>query len=209
MDMNLPLSHEIKKDATLEELEMTKQGWLSMAHQVGYPDMIWEICRWLGVVSAAANENLSDVFLFQNGDVTVFGREDVIKRLVTPSKNCWLYSRRVSVIVKTKEFVPVQSAGRDGRTAQSIERNNANAVYRALFSGEVVMSWEWLVTYDDNGIEDKKENPRECSFVNGNWILSLRNFIGPAQAAKDAHNVKNTDKERSALLSEMLVGVNV
>ena len=76
------------------------------------------------------------------------------------------------------------------------------------------MRWEWFLAYDDEGTpfqteRTNGENSDVCSFVNGSWILSVRDFIGQAQAAKEAYNLANSDAERVALLDELLVGRSV
>lgn len=211
---NLPLSNQVRPDATLEELKLTKQGWLDMARQAGYPEICWEIVRWLGKKSPSANANYDDVLLLRVEGVSIFGGETVVERRVSSSENCWLFSRHFYVIVKTKDFVPVSISGRDERAAHSIERNNKNEMNQIIFSGEVVMYWEWFLTYDDEDSpvrteREKTENSDKCFFVNGSWILLLREKIGQAQATKEAHNLANTDLERKRLLGEMLIGVPV
>ena len=132
---NLPMSNEVKQDATLEELKLTKHGWLDMARQAGYPEICWEILKYLGKKSPSSNIHYDDVLLFQVDGISLFGGETVVKRLVSPVQDCWLYRRYFYVVVKTHEFVPAKSSGHDKETARSIERNNKNLLTQIIFSG--------------------------------------------------------------------------
>lgn len=190
---NLPLSNQVRPDATLEELKMTKQGWLDMARQAGYPEICWEIVRWLGALQKTRTLPLrGTTWIWQNNNVSVIGSEYV--QVFNTTKSDYQYLRRFTVWLKNAKPGVVYR----------------NEIDNIVLNSVSVMNWEWIVFYDKKtALPSEIIDGDGCNFVNGSWILSVRDFIGQAQAAKEAHNLANTDLERKRLMDEMLVGVSV
>lgn len=188
----LPLSNQVRPDATLEELKMTKQGWLEMARQAGYPEICWEIVRWLGT---PINRYVSrgKPSLWEMGNIAIYGNEHVLT--FDQQEQNWEYTRGVCVWVRTP--------------GSKVKAHTA--LDDIVLNSNQVLYWSWTVFYDkESNTESVTPSQDEKNiFINGSWILSVRDFIGQAQAAKEAHNLANTDLERKRLMDEMLVGVSV
>lgn len=189
---NLPLSNQVRPDATLEELKLTKQGWLDMARQAGYPEICWQIVRWLGTPT---NQRITrgKPVLWEKHGIAIYGNEYAFG--FNPREDNWEYTRIVSAFVRVPES----------------KTRAFSALDEIILNSNEVLCWSWSVFYDKETHEERSFESvgNDNYFVNGSWILSVRDFIGQAQAAKEAHNLANTDLERKRLLEEMLVGVAV
>lgn len=190
---NLLTSNQIKPDATLDELKMTKQGWLDMARQAGYPEICWQIVRWLGkLVAKNVSVTAGNTRLWQSGNVAIVGNEYAEKFDV--ARNAYRFARFFTVWVR--------NAG-----AQKTYKDEMDNI---VMNSVPVMYWGWELFYDKETMaEEIFRVDSSCFFVNGSWILSVRDFIGQAQAKKEAYNLANTDLERKRLMEELLVGVSV
>lgn len=197
MENTPKLSKDISPKATLDDLKRTKEEWLLLARASGYPEIMWEIVRWLGKLSPNPRRGDDDCYLFRTGNLAILGRESTTRWSVTG--NCWLYRRTFSVCVLSGE--------------EYTGHNKENEITSIIMTSETVMHWGWFLTYenDDNPKErrelTKEEDSPSCIFINGEWAFHLRDYIGKAQSAKEIWNTDMAEVERAALLKELMVGV--
>lgn len=179
---NILTAKEIRPDSSLDELKVLKADWNQFARTAGYPQICWEIARWLGKEAPSPRRG-DTLLLFSAGNIHAFGNEEITTRNV--ARNEWVYERHVAVFVCSGS--PQTIAG-------------------VVDKGKQVMYWRWHLTGKDDPepVEDE-----DNFFVNGEWILRLREFIGASQMAKERYNTTLSDKERYSLAGLLLVGEEV
>lgn len=97
---NLPLSNQVKSDSTLEQLQITKQGWLDMARQAGYPEICWQIVRWLGTpVASKTSATPGTILIWSNkGLPTRISQISDICHLEVQSRYCIFIQERITTM---------------------------------------------------------------------------------------------------------------
>lgn len=179
---NILTAKEVQPDASLDELKILKADWNQFARAAGYPQICWEIVRWLGKPTPSPRRG-DALLLFSAGNIHAFGREEGVTRDVV--RNEWVYERHVAVFVC---------------------KGSPQTIAGVVDQGKQVMHWRWFLTGKDDPepVEDE-----DNFFVNGEWILHLREFIGASQTAKERYSATLTDKERYSLAEKLLVGEEV
>lgn len=190
MAQAIPTTSVIDKKASLDELRLLEQSWNEHARVAGYPELCWDIVRWLGEKTHLPDWQ-SSPYLWEIEKIAIIGNEVPTKYLT--GQSTFQYERRYSVwyAAHPKSF----------QTEHAIDSVVMNAV--------CVMDWGWFVTYDKDGVQYSiVENPNNY-FVNGEWILTARNFIQEAQIAKDRYTQSLAEFERAALAQKLLIGERI
>lgn len=178
-------SFEIEGTETVDELSALKKEWNDYARSVGYPDICWEILKELGKRMSKPDTLKS----WNSGEIFILGSEKQLNWNVLNMR--YTFSRRFTVWVK-KFSSPRQ-----------------NALDNIVMNSLAVMSWEWFVEYDELGEEETIQESDKNIFVNGDWILSVRDFIQDAQVKKQEREMTMTEGKRIGLLVELLAGEGV
>lgn len=116
----LIFAKDIPTDSTLDDLKLTKEGWISQARENGYPDVIWTIVRWLGGPSKEQKPGRRN-FIFLSGNVKIYGNEHVDRYGVT--EEAFVTKRTIHVWVDEDHYVMAWAweVTPDGNKAEVIE----------------------------------------------------------------------------------------
>lgn len=121
MKEKLTFAKDISPDTTLEDLKLTKEGWINQARENGYPDVIWTIVRWLGKPDVRRHGTKG--LVFELGNIKIYGNEGVERYGVR--EEAYISSRKIHVWIDDDHYVMcwVWEVTPDGNKAEDIERS--------------------------------------------------------------------------------------
>lgn len=185
---------ELRKDASLSELKQLKQEWLEEARQQAIPVKAWEILRWLG--HPVQFGLLREALFWQAGKISLIGSQRSV--IYSPEHGTFVERRSVSAYV-----------AREG-AARPSHPNLQNPVDRAIFMGDQVVRWGWLVAespvHGELIEEDLGENGDNLLFVPGRWVEIVLGATPQAEAVARQRGREGQEAERQNLMQQMLVG---
>lgn len=193
----IPTTKDIPFDAPLEVLRSTRAEWNNFARSAGYPEICWEILHWLGKPADVPVWQRKELRLWESGKVAILGYEKIAKYDAREMR--WIVERGFSAYAVNEK----------------IEKRMPFRYDEVVLNSKHVARWFWNLSYDDDGAEKEKselldEDQKEINFfVNGQWILHVRDFIAQAQAKKEEQNYSVVETERRKLIETMLIGVDV
>lgn len=184
----------LRKDASLSELKQLKQEWLEEARQHTVPAKAWEILRWLG--QPVQFGLLREALFWQSGKISLIGSQQSV--IYSPEHRTFVERRSVAAYVAREGAAPPQHP------------NLQNPVDRAIFTGDQVMRWGWLVAespaHGELIEEDLGENGDNLLFVPGRWVEIVLGATAQAEAVARQRGREGQEAERQNLMQQMLVG---
>ena len=185
---------ELRKDATLSELKQLKQEWLEEARQQAIPAKTWEILRWLG--RPVQFGMLREALFWQSGKISLIGSQRSV--IYSPAHGTFVERRAIAVYVARENAMHPQHP------------NLQNPVDKAIFTGDQVLRWGWLVAespaFGDLIEEGLGENGDNLLFVPGRWVEVILAATPQAEDAARQHGREGQEAERQSLIQQMLVG---
>lgn len=187
-------SVQLRSDTSLADLKQLKHAWLEEARQQAVPVKIWEILRWLG--QPVQFGMLREALFWQSGKISLIGSQSSV--IYSPAHGTFVERRVITVYVARENATPPQHS------------NLQNPVDKAIFTGDQVLRWGWLVAespvHGELIEEDLGENGHNLLFVPGRWVEVILAATPQAEAAARQQGREGQESERQHLLQQMLVG---
>lgn len=175
-------------DTSLADLRQIKRDWIAAARDLDYPATCWNVLRNLGCREKFGI--LREAWLWQSGTVVLIGNESATT--YSPAHRAYIVRRVVAAYVLPKELDPRWQ----------------NPVEKALFNGDRVMHWGWLMADTSEGQiteEDEGEKKDSLIFVPGQWMNAILTVQHQAEQKAQAEYLAGIERQRQQLLSELLV----
>ena len=184
-----PATAKPTADTSLADLRQIKRDWIAAARDLDYPATCWNVLRNLGQREKFGV--LREAWLWQSGNVALIGSESATS--YSPGHRAYIVRRVVAAYVLPKELDPRWQ----------------NPVEKALFNGDRVMHWGWLMADTSEGQiieEDEGEKKDSLIFVPGQWMNAILTVQHQAEQKAQAEYLAGIERQRQQLLNELLVG---
>ena len=142
-------------EMSLADLRQIKRDWVSAARDLDYPATCWNVLRNLGQREKFGI--LREAWLWQSGNIVLVGDESATT--YSPAHRTYIVRRVVAAYVVPDELDPRWQ----------------NPVEKALFNGDRVMHWGWLIADTSEGQiieEDEGEKKYSLIFVPGHFVTN-------------------------------------
>ena len=186
---------DIPPTATLSELEDIKAAWASQAAKLGYLDTCWQVVRWLGSPLQAQGWNGLRLWRSDDGDLAIAGSEQ--NRKFDPEAGFWLTERKFSVWLRNAV-----------ETARNYEllRQAQNPRDAVILTSLCVAGCTWSFLANENPAPQLQAG---ALFLPGTWFAKVLAVSTIARSAMLRSVADSGEAQRTALLAELLAGLNI
>ena len=184
-----PTTAKPTADTSLADLRQIKRDWIAAARDLDYPAICWSVLRNLGQREKFGV--LREAWIWQPGNIALVGDESTTT--YSPAHRAYIVRRVVAAYVLPRELDPRWQ----------------NPVEKALFNGDRVMHWGWLIADTSEGQiieEDEGEKKDSLIFVPGQLMNAILTVQHQAEQKAQAEYLAGIERQRQQLLSELLVG---